>query len=214
MSIAIHASGLNRRRPSVALLVVAAHGALVVGLMFMQLVQRSDAQASPPIQIIEPTDDKPVDIDEPRGTGAVALTRVPTVPIPEPIVPIDDSQSTPPLTGEVVTDDPNPPAGREVTDPVVLSRTPLQFSALRSTDDYYPPRSIALGEVGVAQVNVCIDSQGRLTETPTIVRSAGHARLDRAAVLWASEALRYTPATEAGSAVTACKGFLVNFSLK
>jgi hypothetical protein len=48
---------------------------------------------------------------------------------------------------------------------------------------------------------------------PTIENSSGSARLDGAAVTWAREALRFTPATRSGSPVSACKGFRVNFTL-
>lgn len=91
--------------------------------------------------------------------------------------------------------------------------TALQFRAVRPADDYYPSDARTLGEEGIAIVKVCVAPTGRIDGRPTIDRSSGSPRLDRAAVAWAREALRFTPATENGVAVAACKGFRVNFTL-
>jgi TonB family protein len=96
---------------------------------------------------------------------------------------------------------------------VEIAPTALQFRAVRPSDDYYPSEAMTLGEEGIAIVKVCVGPTGRIDGKPTIDKSAGSPRLDRAAVAWAREALRFTPATENGVAVAACKGFRVNFTL-
>jgi TonB family protein len=76
-----------------------------------------------------------------------------------------------------------------------------------------PPGWIRRGEEGSSILQVCVAATGALAATPTLETSAGYARLDSAALKWAREALRFTPAQRDGKAVTACKGFRVTFGL-
>jgi protein TonB len=84
---------------------------------------------------------------------------------------------------------------------------------VRSADDYYPAASLRLQESGTAIVQVCVAPSGRLEGAPAIQQSSGSPRLDAAALKWAREALRFTPATRGGVPISACKGFRVNFKL-
>jgi protein TonB len=95
-----------------------------------------------------------------------------------------------------------------------IPATPLTYRSRKSTDDYYPPVSIRMGEQGAAIVRVCVDARGAVQGVPRVTDSSGHARLDAAAVTWAREALTFTPATENGSPVDSCKGFRVRFDLR
>jgi protein TonB len=97
---------------------------------------------------------------------------------------------------------------------VQIAPTDLQAVATRSPDIYYPSASIRLEEQGVVVVRVCADANAQLAGRPTVEASSGFARLDAAAVQWAREALRFTPATREGVAVPACKGFRVRFNLR
>ena len=97
---------------------------------------------------------------------------------------------------------------------IVPAPTELRFEAIRPTDDYYPSTSLRLQEEGIAVVRVCVGPDGKLAGTPTIESGSGSRRLDNAAVTWAREALRFTPATREGRPVSACKGFRVRFSLR
>jgi len=90
----------------------------------------------------------------------------------------------------------------------------LRYRATRSPDDFYPATSVTLQEEGTAVVRVCVAPSGRLEGAPVIERSSGFRRLDAAAVQWAREALDFTAATRNGAAVSACKGFRVNFKLR
>lgn len=91
--------------------------------------------------------------------------------------------------------------------------TPLQYRAVRPADDYYPPHAIRLGESGDVILRTCVDAQGRLSAAPEVVRSRTEL-LDAAAVKWAREALRFTPATRGGVPVASCKDFRVHFTLR
>jgi len=105
------------------------------------------------------------------------------------------------------------PEGEQSGRGAEIAPTALQFRAVRPSDDYYPSESMTLGEEGVAIVRICVAPTGRIDGKPTIDKTSGSPRLDRAAVAWAREALRFTPATAGGVPVAACKGFRVNFTL-
>jgi protein TonB len=90
----------------------------------------------------------------------------------------------------------------------------LNFVALRPSDDFYPPISLRMGEQGITVIRICVSAAASLQGVPTVTSSSGHKRLDAAAVTWASEALRFEPATRNGTAVPGCKGVRVNFRLR
>jgi TonB family protein len=96
---------------------------------------------------------------------------------------------------------------------VIKPDTPLRYQAVRPSDDYYPPQAIRRAAEGAAIVRACVDAAGRLSGTPTVVRSSRESLLDVAAIKWASEALRFQPATQGGVAIAACKEFRVSFTL-
>jgi TonB family protein len=103
---------------------------------------------------------------------------------------------------------------RETVRLPTIPATPLAYRSHRSTDDYYPPISIRMGEEGAAIVRVCVAANGTLQDAPRVTEGSGFPRLDAAAVAWAREALTFTPATEGGAAVASCKGFRVRFTLR
>jgi TonB family protein len=61
-------------------------------------------------------------------------------------------------------------------------------------------------------VGVCITPEGRVTGEPKLEKSSGSARLDEAAVKYATKT-RWAPATEAGKPVQFCSNFNVKFVL-
>jgi TonB family protein len=84
-----------------------------------------------------------------------------------------------------------------------------------NTADFYPSASIRLGEMGVAAVSACVDSNGRLTSDPTIVQSTGKPRLDEAALKLARAGSgHYRATTENGKPVSSCYAFGIRFELK
>jgi TonB family protein len=162
------------------------------------------------------TPDKPV--EQPPPELQITTPEKPVIsvaiPLPDFVIPVDDPPDTalvlPPAdTGPVTVAAEGPPSGSVAQIP----STALQFTVVRSTDDYYPSQSLSLGEQGVAVVRICVTPAGRLDGRPVIETSSGSSRLDAAAITWAREALRFTPATRGGEAVAACKGFKVNFKL-
>lgn len=128
-------------------------------------------------------------------------------PIPEQVI---TAELTPVGAGPV---DPGPEIGRGPVETVRVE-TPLQYRMVRPTDDYYPNASLVQEEHGVSVVRVCVDAAGHIAALPSIETSSGYRRLDEAAIRWARESLRFTPATRDGVAVPACKGFRVNFNLR
>ena len=144
---------------------------------------------------------------DPQPIEAVSSAQLSTTELP----PVDPAVDLITLTPELQP----PPLGAEST---VTARVPadttLAYTAVRSPDEYYPPVSAQLGEQGAVVVYACADARGRLQGQPRVQGSSGFERLDAAAVKWASEALRFTPATRAGTPVAACKGFRVTFRLK
>ena len=83
-----------------------------------------------------------------------------------------------------------------------------------NVDDYYPDASRRLGEEGLTVVDVCVGPDGKLTETPKVGKTSGHARLDEAAVKVAQIGSgRFKPATEEGKPVTKCTQLPIRFKL-
>jgi protein TonB len=84
-----------------------------------------------------------------------------------------------------------------------------------STEDYYPAASKRLGEEGAVVVHVCVGSNGKLTEEPTVQQSSGSARLDEGGVKLAKAGSgHYRAATEDGQAVNSCFPFRIKFELR
>jgi TonB family protein len=81
--------------------------------------------------------------------------------------------------------------------------------------DYYPPSSIRMNETGTAIVQVCANSKGYLTGTPTIATSSRSPRLDEGALKLARAGSgHYRPTTENGQPVDSCFPLEITFTLK
>jgi protein TonB len=138
----------------------------------------------------------------------------PKIPVVDPMIPdplVDTVPMPPSDPGPVEMVSPEVGTGTDIV-PAIPS-TALKYSAIRPADDYYPYASRTLQEEGIATVRVCVAPTGKLEGSPVIQTSSGSTRLDAAALKWAREALRFTPATERGVPVSACKGFRVHFTL-
>jgi TonB family protein len=204
--------GMAQGRPMALTITIALHVALVAGLLAIKVVE-SARQGATPIQFHEIRDERPampeVQPIEPVLGKPTAVPRL----IPNlPDFPIEDS-----ISAQVMD------ASRQVipidvpqyvdTTTVMVADTPLRYQAVRPSDDYYPPQAIRMAAEGAAVVRTCVDSAGRLSGAPTVVRTSRVSLLDAAAVKWASEALRFQPATRGGAAVASCKEFRVSFTL-
>jgi TonB family protein len=199
-------------RPMALTITIGLHVALVAGLLAIKVVE-SARQGVTPLQLQEIRNERPpVPEVKPLDPVLGEPAAVPQ-PIPDlPDFPIDDS-----ISAEVVD------AAREVVEidaplsvdatTVMVADTPLRYQAVRPSDDYYPPQAIRMAAEGAAVVRACVDSAGRLSGAPAVVRTSRVSMLDAAAVKWASEALRFQPATRGGTAVASCKEFRVSFTL-
>jgi periplasmic protein TonB len=218
MSSYVQQAGLLSGRQMTLAAVIGLHVLVIGGLITARMVPiiiNTDKR----IDVIPVVDVKPPD-PAPRELKLEPHKVTQTV-IQMPDVIIEDFQSPSTQTLQAVSAQPGSEVGSTDVDqgssgtvvapPRVV--TELQFRITRPTEDYYPPASIAMEEQGVSIVRVCVDAVGRINGQPTIQTTSGSKRLDQAAIRWARESLRFTPATENGAGVPACKGFRVNFNL-
>lgn len=191
---------------------IGVHVALVAGLLAIKVVDVVKDYTAP-LQLVRIDEKpKPVQFAEPIDPKLQNLDHV-AQPVPQiPDFDVDESPIvTVPLTPMDIT--PQVPADNSQPVASVQPDTPLRFEAVRPTDDYYPPQAIRMASEGAVIVRACTDARGRLSGGPSVVRSSSDSLLDGAAVKWASEALRFQPATRAGVAVPSCKEFRVSFKL-
>lgn len=95
------------------------------------------------------------------------------------------------------------------------TRTALGWGpGLPPLSDFYPPASRRLGEQGTVVVRACVDGSGQLSSAPLVAKTSGSARLDAAALRFATAASgHFIPATMNGEPVSQCTSFAVNFVL-
>lgn len=189
---------------------IALHVALVAGLLAMKVVESISEQTTviqlkdleqktEPIPVVKPIDPDLVDLH---------TIQPPAQTIQE--IQIDDRVPEQLSSAGILA------ATRYEPVSVAISSapdTPLRYQAVRPSDDFYPPQAIRMERQGAVIVRACVDTGGRLTGVPAVVKSSRESSLDAAAVRWASEALRFQPATRAGVAIESCKEFRVNFTL-
>jgi TonB family protein len=199
-------------RQMVMLLIIALHALFISALMAMRIMPEVKiAQRVTPIDVIK-TDEAPTPPPPDLHPNLrIARDKLPDIPQPRIDLHVPDPQI--PVAQNVREATPTPTPQDTGTGVVQIATTPLQYRAVRAADDYYPNASLVLQEEGTSIVRVCVAPSGRLDGKPVIETSSGSSRLDAAALLWAREALRFTPATRGGVPVGACKGFRVNFTL-
>jgi TonB family protein len=119
-------------------------------------------------------------------------------------------------SGEQIYARPVDPTVPPLVPPRAVSRVPGgPGSGFPDTDDYYPPAAKRLEEQGIATVRVCVDAHGRLSSAPTLLQSAGSARLDEGALQLARAGSgHYRASTDDGRPVDSCYGFRIRFQLK
>jgi protein TonB len=215
MSAHIQQAGLLSGRSMTMMAVIGLHALVISALIAIRVVPEL-TKPGPLSLVLVPVVD-PVDPVPPEPASASRdpqLTLIPKVMIPLPNnLQWEAPDVVEPLAGVEAGPEVAAAAGSDVVT-ATRSSTELRHQIVRPTDDYYPATSLMLEEHGVAVVRVCVDATGRIDGVPTIQSSSGHRRLDAAAVRWARESLRFTPATVDGLAVAACKGFRVNFALR
>ncbi len=215
MSAHIQQAGLLSGRSMTMMAVIGLHALVIAALIAVKVVPEL-AKPGPLslvlVPVVEPAD--PVRTEPTSSSRDLKPTFNTKVVIPVPDHIQWEVAETVQAQPEVGTAGGDEVESGSVVNAVSRSATELQYQIVRSTDDYYPSASLMLEEQGVAVVRVCVDAAGRMDGVPTVQSSSGHRRLDTAAVRWARESLRFTPATVDGLAVAACKGFRVNFAVR
>lgn len=211
-------AGLLHGRQMVMLVTIALHALVIAGMMMMKVMPelRPDIRLIPIDADISPPPEQPppvVKIEDPQLIAPYMAPPIDRVVVEIPDYP-DAAIVPPPETTGVAAASTVEAAGPGTAVIPDIPSTPLQYRAVRPADDYYPSASQSMQEEGMAIVKVCVTPAGRLDGRPVIQTSSGSPRLDAAALRWAGEALRFTPATERGAPVAACKGFRVNFTLR
>ena len=203
---------VTQGRPVALAVTIALHVALVAGLLALKVVEAVKDRATP-IQVTNIAEKpKPIPVAQPILPVLGKLAAV-----PQPLLDLPDFREAETIAALAV-DIPRDviaataPNGVEA-DVAVVPDTPLRYRAVRPAEDFYPPQAIRMAAEGAAIVRACVDAGGRLSGVPAVVRTSRTALLDAAAVRWASEALRFQPATQAGVAVASCKEFRVSFTL-
>jgi TonB family protein len=162
----------------------------------MQVVPVADPVrwVGPPKEYVEPKWDEPV----------VRLPLPDVVPEPQP-------EAVESVTAEFVPEPSpvrDPPVAVVRPDPILVTGA----HRLPNTQEYYPAHLIRQGVEGAADVQVCVDGNGRLRGDPTILRSSGNAGLDRGAVNVARDG-RYARSTQGGRPVPNCHSFRIIFDV-
>jgi TonB family protein len=95
------------------------------------------------------------------------------------------------------------------------SRPPRPSNTFPRSERFYRREWQDNGEVGVVGIRACVDSDGRLTEEPTIASSSGYEHVDGAAIALAKAGSgHYQPATQDGVAVAQCFFFRVKLGVR
>jgi TonB family protein len=110
---------------------------------------------------------------------------------------------------------PTEPPGQDALPRPTVNRVPGgPGPGFPNTDDYYPDTSRRLAETGAANVQVCVDPQGRLSGEPVLAESSGSRRIDAAALKLARAGSgHYRPTTENGAPVSSCYAYRIRFRL-
>jgi periplasmic protein TonB len=193
--------------------VIGLHALVFSALMAMKIVVDRDAvpevePITPPLRVEPLPREKPPEIP----LDPVARRSMPSIPV---VIPVFPTESVVEKVAETVVVIPAGESGglpRE--EPVAIAPTALSYRATRSPNEYYPAASVRMQEEGAAIVRACVGPSGQLQGRPEIERSSGSRSLDAAALAWVREAVQFTPATRNGEAISACKGFRVNFTLR
>jgi protein TonB len=214
MSSQIQQAGMLSGRSMTMMVVVGLHALAITALITWRMAPDwidPGPKAMPWTVFEDPLPPKSVEPVAPIDRRAKVVVERMSLPIPGPIP--EQLIVSEPIAEQAPDRDPGPDVGGAPVETLRVE-TALQYQIVRPTDDYYPNASLVQQEHGVAVIRVCVDSAGRIAPLPTVETSSGHRRLDDAAIRWARESLRFTPATRDGVAIAACKGFRVNFSLR
>ncbi|HLQ11980.1 MAG TPA: TonB family protein [Steroidobacteraceae bacterium] len=192
------------RRSTAFLAIVALHVLVIYGFLTVFVPPKLHAPVPPMSgEVLNMPRSPPTKAPRPAPftPGSGEVFQIPNVPL----APIHWDYSDPSSTAITTGTESSGGAGPSV---------PLSYVVTKPIDEFYPPGSIRLNEEGASTLQVCVAANGALAGAPALQSSSGYPRLDAAALKWAREALRFTPAQQDGKAVPACKGFRVSFKLR
>ena len=196
------------RRGAVLVAIIALH-VFIAWMLATGLARRAIEVLAPPIQttIVEETKKE----EAPPPPPPPQFER-PPVELPPPDVTINMPVETE-TTAIRVT---NTPVVKAPPVAAAVRRTSAgPGKGFPASEDFYPDASRRLDESGTATVHVCVGTDGKLTEEPTITKGSGSARLDGAAVKLAKAGSgKYNAATEDGKPIASCVNFNIKFSLR
>lgn len=207
MSAYVHDTQFFTRRSAVLAAIIAAHIALI-WLLASGLAQKVVQLAAPPIKTtivqqhvkhIKPPPPPPPQLQHQQ------------VQIPPPVIQINVPAASQThaitVTRHVVQAAPQRPEHYTYTNAAAGEGFP-------ATQSYYPQASQRLGEEGTAYVNICIGPRGTVTRQPTIARSSGSSRLDRAAIRYAlATSGHWIPEKRNGVPIEVCTQLPIKFQL-
>ena len=202
-------SWLSRR--TLALIAIVFLHAVVFYAYLSGLHPKIVDEPSPPIDGVVLTQQRTPPTAKPLPPPRLATTTFDTLPPPPfPVNFPADPKTIAPARDPLLPIPTTPQAAKRV---VRISGGP--GAGFPNTEDFYPPAARRLGEAGAAAVQVCVDSNGRLTANPAIVQSSGIAKLDAGALRLAQAGSgHYRPTTEDGRPVSSCYAFRVRFRLE
>lgn len=179
---------------------IAALGYLVV-ISVNKFIADEDTRTE--LVLIEPPPPPPpIEIPEPPKVEVVEEVEAPPAP-PEIIVPdiqvvLEEAPIIAPVSDPIILPDPAPVA----PSPAPVTQTRSSPKLLASDKPDYPSAARRAGEQGTTQLEVCVNSGGRVTSV-AVARSSGSKRLDDAAAKWI-RGERFQPAKVNGVASDVC----------
>jgi protein TonB len=205
MATYVHDSTFFTRRGAVMVAIVALH-VFIFWALATGLARRAIEVLAPPIQTEIVQEEMKKEAPPPPPPPQFEK---PPVEVPPPDVTIDvpvEAPQTNAITAVVQKQNAPAPAPKPAA-----PKTPPK-GKFGPTEGYYPDASRRLGEEGTATVHVCVGTNGKQTQAPTIVQSSGKERLDAGAINYAKDT-RFSPAMDEGKPVDGCIDFRVKFTL-
>ena len=200
-------------RRALTILVIAGLHVLVIYGFASGLFQHVVASIPQAIQASIPVEIRPTHVPPAVPPATFKLQPIPPWDPPlEHSQPIDfapeDPPAAPPGGGDDGAVDPPRPLPAAVR---VMGGPGKGFPM---TDDFYPAASRRIAETGAATVQVCVDTQGRLTADPILTGASGSRRIDDGALnLARAGSGHYRPSTEDGRLVDSCYPYRIRFVL-
>ncbi len=136
----------------------------------------------------------------------------PVVPPPSVVINVQQSAVENTTAIQQVVDRVAPPPPSAPPPPPPIQPFTAAGNQNRVTARDYPAISIRLRETGLVVVNVCVESDGSVSDV-TVVESSGHERLDDATIRMVGNRFRYNPATQGGQPIRHCANQPVRWAL-